>query len=213
MKRPQAQHKEALAATRDPERTRERILAAALQEFSARGFHGARVDAIARRARINKRMLYHYFGHKQDLFREILRRKLAERAAWLAAAPKIPMESLPYWFKLACRDMDWVRLLEWEALQGSEGRVIDAQARAVAYKRGVAKLREDQAKGLLARDFDPGHLLLSMMALTTFPLAFPQLTKLVTGRSVTDPTFQRQRIAFLRLFARAFHSRPTRKSV
>src|SRR5450432_2914601 len=50
------------AATRNPGRTRERILSAALKEFAAKGFAGARVDTIARRAAINKRMLYHYFG-------------------------------------------------------------------------------------------------------------------------------------------------------
>ena len=72
---------------RDLNRTREKILAAALAEFSARGFAGARVDAIARRARVNKRMLYYCFGTKQDLYREILRRKLAERAEWLESTP------------------------------------------------------------------------------------------------------------------------------
>ena len=72
---------------RDPRRTRERILAAALKEFSTKGFAGARVDRIARRARINKRMLYHYFGHKDDLFREILRRFAQCLAPARAASP------------------------------------------------------------------------------------------------------------------------------
>ncbi|HLZ53222.1 MAG TPA: TetR family transcriptional regulator, partial [Verrucomicrobiae bacterium] len=40
---------------RNPERTRERILSAALKEFAMNGFAGARVDAIAQRAAINKR--------------------------------------------------------------------------------------------------------------------------------------------------------------
>src|ERR1041384_8717508 len=93
-------------ATRDPRRTQERIMAAALKEFPAKGFSGARVDAIARRAAINKRMLYHYFGDKQALFREVLRQKLAQRAAWLAASPMDPIELLPYWFELACQDPD-----------------------------------------------------------------------------------------------------------
>ena len=56
-------------AARNPERTRTRILSAALKEFAAKGFAGARVDNIARRAAINKRMLYHYFGDKEGLFR------------------------------------------------------------------------------------------------------------------------------------------------
>jgi TetR/AcrR family transcriptional regulator len=57
---------------RDPERTRAAILSAALQEFSQQGYAGARVDAIARRAGINKRMLYHYFGGKDGLYLAVL---------------------------------------------------------------------------------------------------------------------------------------------
>src|SRR2546430_4792404 len=107
-------------SARDPERTREQILPAALQEFSAKGFAGARVDAIACRARINKRMLYHYFGDKAGLFREVLRRKMAQRAGWAASSPDDPAESLPYWFELALKDMDWIRLQQWEALQSGQ---------------------------------------------------------------------------------------------
>src|SRR4029450_8611748 len=65
---------------RDPEGTRRRILAAALREFSAKGIDGARVDTIAARAGTNKRMLYSYFGSKDDLFRAVLRQRLADRA-------------------------------------------------------------------------------------------------------------------------------------
>src|SRR6202008_4992900 len=89
---------------RDPQRTRDRILAAAIAEFSAEGFAGARVARIARRARINKRMLYHYFGNKEDLFREILDRKLRERSGWVAEAPAALDESLAAWFRMACDD-------------------------------------------------------------------------------------------------------------
>ena len=73
-------------ANRDPEATKARILAAAVREFSAKGISGARVDAIAERAHVNKRMLYYYFESKEGLFREILRRRLAEGAAKLQAS-------------------------------------------------------------------------------------------------------------------------------
>ena len=53
---------------RDPERTRGLILEAAVAEFAENGLSGARVDAIAARAGANKRMLYHYFGNKEDLY-------------------------------------------------------------------------------------------------------------------------------------------------
>src|SRR3954452_12310286 len=63
---------------RDPEGTRQRILAAALAEFSEKGLGGARVDEIALRAGANKRMLYHYYGNKEDLFLAVLESAYAD---------------------------------------------------------------------------------------------------------------------------------------
>jgi AcrR family transcriptional regulator len=60
------------ANTRDPESTSAAILAAAVKEFTERGYEGARVDNIAGRAGVNKRMLYHYFGNKQALYVAVL---------------------------------------------------------------------------------------------------------------------------------------------
>ncbi len=57
---------------RDAEATRARILLAAKKEFSKHGLGGARVDEIAERANANKRMIYHYFGSKEDLFSAVL---------------------------------------------------------------------------------------------------------------------------------------------
>lgn len=57
---------------RDPDASQRRILAAATEVFADQGLDGARVDEIAKRAGINKRMLYHYFGNKDDLFGAVL---------------------------------------------------------------------------------------------------------------------------------------------
>lgn len=62
----------AASAPRDPERTRAAILRAATEEITAKGLNGARVDTIAKRAGVNKRMLYHYFGDKQGLYLSVL---------------------------------------------------------------------------------------------------------------------------------------------
>ena len=70
---------------RDPDRTRRRILDAALKVFAECGFAGARVNEIAHRAATNKRMLYHYFGDKEGLFRAVLRYKIQERASRVEA--------------------------------------------------------------------------------------------------------------------------------
>jgi AcrR family transcriptional regulator len=135
-----------VVAGRNPDRTRKRILSAALQEFAANGFAGARVDAIARHAAINKRMLYHYFGDKEHLFRQVLRRKIIERQTSAEGLSGDPAESLPFWFKLSCKDADWVRLLEWEALQGNPQKVIDDAKRRAATARGLERIRQRQAR-------------------------------------------------------------------
>ena len=57
----------------DAPSSRDRLLSAAAAEFAARGFDGAKVDRIARRARVNKAMLYYHFDNKAALYREILR--------------------------------------------------------------------------------------------------------------------------------------------
>jgi len=189
---------------RDPERTRGRILAAALREFADKGFAGARVARIARRARINKRMLYHYFGNKDDLFREILGRKLGERMSWATAAPDDPAGSLAYWFDVACRDTDWVRLMQWEALESGVGPVSREGERRRASAWAIDEMRRRQAQGLIAPDLDPAQALLSMVALTMFPVAFPQFTRLLTELGPTDPDFRAQRTEFLRRFADGF---------
>ena len=199
--------KPAAPVTRDPDRTRSRILAAALAEFSANGFAGARVDAIARRAKGNKRMIYHYFGNKEDLFRAVLRHKMAERQAWAAQLPSDPAERLPFWFEMACGDADWVRLLEWEALQDHAGKVIDEQQRRSDSTGWLRRLRQRQRHGELSADFDAGHMAVAIQSLTLFPVAFPQLIRVMTGRSVSDPKFQRDYRKFLKKFAVAFRPR------
>ncbi len=60
------------SGSRDPERTRATILAAATVELTTKGLKGARVDAIARRSGANKRMIYHYFHNKEGLYLAVL---------------------------------------------------------------------------------------------------------------------------------------------
>jgi len=195
------------AATRNPERSRERILVAAFNEFAAKGFAGARVDAIARRASINKRMLYHYFGDKEALFREVLRRKMAERQAWGLATPDLPSESLPYWFDLARKDKEWVRLLEWEALQSGEGPLIDEERRRNSADEAVKRIMRRQSLGYVSNEFEASQLLLAMLALTWFPVAFPQLTSFITGKTPSDESFVKEQRDFLKRFAKAFQGK------
>jgi TetR/AcrR family transcriptional regulator len=75
----------------------DRILDAAALEFAERGFAGARVDRIARRARVNKAMLYYHFKSKERLYRTLLRRMFrmaADRLNAVAAGDESPAEKI-----------------------------------------------------------------------------------------------------------------------
>jgi TetR/AcrR family transcriptional regulator len=74
-----------------------RILEVAALEFAERGYAGARVDRMARRARVNKAMLYYHFGSKQGLYRTLLRatfEKIASRLQVIAATHLPPDDAL-----------------------------------------------------------------------------------------------------------------------
>lgn len=64
----------------DSQATRARLLDAAFAEFAEHGLAGARVDRVAAAAGANKRMIYVYFGNKEQLFDRVVERCLAEGA-------------------------------------------------------------------------------------------------------------------------------------
>lgn len=77
---------------RDSDRSRQQILDAARDEFALHGLSGARVDRIALNASVNKRLIYYYFGSKDDLFTAVLEAayadiRTAEQALHLAELP------------------------------------------------------------------------------------------------------------------------------
>ncbi len=86
--------------TRDADRTQQEILRAAMSEFADHGFGGARIDAIAERAGVNKKLIYYYFEGKDELFLAVLEQtyadiRAAERDLHLeASAPLQAIESL-----------------------------------------------------------------------------------------------------------------------
>ena len=112
------------------------------------------------------------------------------------ATPEQLAEYLPLLFDLGCKDADWIRLLEWEALRGGEKPVIDEAERRAAAARGVERIRRRQASGHLSDEFDARHVLLAIIGLTMYPVAFPQLTRLITGRNVSDPIDETASVAW-----------------
>src|SRR5438093_4524823 len=180
--------------TREPEGTKRKILAAALQEFSAKGIDGARVDAIAARARVNKQLLYYYFGSKDGLFRAVLRKRLAERAPDAAHADRAGPARLAELQDRLAGARDWIRLLMWEALERSGRSPVEQEAiRRATLEQWISAVERAQADGVLPANLDARQLVLAELGTVAFPLAFPQLTRLVTGHAPTSPEFLPQR--------------------
>jgi AcrR family transcriptional regulator len=134
-----------------------RIISAAQAEFAARGFDGARVDHIARRAGVNKQLLFYYFHSKRGLFSAVLGRGAAELEQALSDLPAngdVPVEriraTLTAQFDFLAAHPDLVTLL------AQAGRS-DARPFAPAIKRLVVLLAEGQGRGQVRDDLDP-HL-------------------------------------------------------
>jgi TetR/AcrR family transcriptional regulator len=134
-----------------------RIVAAAREEFARRGFEGARVDQIARRAGVNKQLLFYYFHSKRGLFSAVLTRGAAELERALSDLPfsgDRPIDriraALAAQFDFLAAHPDLVTLL------AQAGRS-DARPFAPAIKRLVVLLAEGQGRGQVRDDLDP-HL-------------------------------------------------------
>src|ERR1700689_2118295 len=102
---------------RNVEATQERILKAALAEFSAYGIAGARVDRIAETAKCNKNLIYIYFKDKENLFTTVLNRHLMRVHEEQPFTP----DDLPGYavkvFDFAMANPDLMRLIAWSELE------------------------------------------------------------------------------------------------
>ena len=188
-----------MARTRNPEHTRRVILAAAYREFAGLGFAGARTDAIAAAAGVNKRMLYHYFGSKEELYTTVLTTRLAD---YVDAPPAATLgDQLAQQAADTRTRTDDLRLLMWEALTESAPNVASNAARSTVWRARVANIVAAQRAGRIAADLDPAQLELALTALTTFPFAFRQIARLVTGQSPGEPAFDAAHATFLAALA------------
>ena len=139
-----------------------RIVAAAREEFAKRGFAGARVDQIARRAGVNKQLLFYYYHSKRGLFQAVLAQAAGELEGALAVLilPEGgPLERLRLvlqaQFEFLIRHPQLVVLLSQAGRPGG-GRA-DVAPFAPAIKRLVVLLAEGQGLGQVRDDLDP-HL-------------------------------------------------------
>ena len=166
---------------RDPERTRRAILEAATAEFVAHGFAGASVNEIAARARVNKRMLYHYYGKKDDLYLAVLERtykgiRTAETQLHLAdLAPRAAIERLVmFTWDYFLEHPEFLSLLNTEnMLKGrylsQSGHIRDLHSPLITMITQV--LARGEAEGVFRSGVDPVQLYISIASLGFFYLS------------------------------------------
>jgi len=160
---------------RDPVASRGRILAAAKAEFSRTGLAGARVDVIAERAGINKRMIYHYFGSKNDLYLTVLEESYGDLRA---AERELDLEHLDpvaaitrlieFTWGYYIRNPELLRLINTENLHRAvhlkrSKRIAEMHSPFVAL---IARLLQRGAEAGVFRDgLDPSQVYISIAAL------------------------------------------------
>jgi len=156
----------------------DRILAAAAGEFAARGFAGARVDRIARRARVNKAMLYYHFGSKQALYDALLRRTFAEAAVRIraiAAADLPPGDKIDQVIEgiaAFVKEHEYFpAIMMREIAEGGAHLEAATLAELAAVPRAVGEIVEDGVKRRLFRPVDPIAAYFTMFPPIVFYLA------------------------------------------
>ena len=130
---------------RDAEATKELFLAAASEEFAEYGLAGARIDRIAERAGANKRLLYRYFGDKEDVFDAVIERHTGLLAE---AVPLTPDDLGAYagaQFDYMLQNPQTLRIAAWRTFERFEPT--DAERRG--YKAKVDTVRRAQREGRL----------------------------------------------------------------
>lgn len=187
------------ARRRDAERTRDRIVDAALAEFAAKGYAGARVREIAQRAGVNAQLISYYFGGKEGLYREIVERWQAREAG--IEGRDLPLPDFVAAYLDAVLDApDLLRLFIWEGLAPTAPPVDTPEVDGEAPE--VVALRARQAAGELAGDVDPAYLLVALMGATSTPATMPQQIERLCGVRADSEEFRTRFAEQLRVIVR-----------
>jgi len=190
---------------RDAEASRARILSAATAEFSRHGLSGARVDRIARRAKANKRMLYHYYGGKEDLFLAVLEAGYARirgEEQKLDLSAKAPAEGMRELVTFTWRHFlahpEFISLLNTENLHRAKHLKRSTRIRSL-HSPLVATISDLLARGTRAGVFragvDPVQLYVSIAALGYFYLSNAYTLSTIFGRDLCAPKAKDERLA------------------
>lgn len=159
---------------RNPDRTRRRILQAAIRLFAKHGFHAVSVDQIVGQARVNKRMVYHYFGSKDALFEASLSevyKRIEEIEFHAVERGRSPREKLSRllesYFEFLDNEPEFTRLLQWENLE--KGRHLTKENHLLTKNPFLARFRaivqDGVATGEFRPDLDVTHLMIHFIGL------------------------------------------------
>lgn len=172
---------------RDPERTKGRIIDAAIAEFGTKGFAAARVSEIADRAGVNKQLISYYFGGKQGLYNEIAERWQQTSAD--LAHPDRPLDAVVAEFTMAnLHNRDWAKLMVRSNLDSS-GEAPDEQADRGYMQAQVADIRRRQAAGELPDDLDPAYFMLALFAAAAASVTLPRVTRMIVDEDPESEEF------------------------
>lgn len=189
---------------RDPAKNQERILNAATVEFARYGLGGARVDRIAERAGANKRMLYYYYGNKEDLFLAVMeasyaRIRSAELGLRLGAIP--PEEGIrrlvEFTWAYYLKNPEFLTLLNSENLH--KARHIKRSKNIPAlHSPFVATIEDLLSRGVKAGKFRRGvdavQLYISIAALGYFYLGNRHTLSTIFRRDLLLPKARAERL-------------------
>jgi len=193
--------------TRDADRTQQEILRAAMAEFSECGLGGARVDSIAERAGINKRLIYYYFGSKEALFLAALETTYAdirEAERELNLASLTPSEGVrrlvAFTWQHYLAHPEFLTLLNSENLHRAKHlkqskRVREMNSPLVQMLGDV--LERGRREGVFRGGVDPVHLYISIAGLAYFYLSNNPTLSTIFGRDLMTPKALSERLSHI----------------
>ncbi len=179
---------------RDAASSRKALLDAARREFAAHGLAGARVDRIAAGAGVNKQLVYHYFGGKDDLYREVLEgvyaeiRTLEMRLDLDGLPPQAAIAKLAgFSFDYLARHPDFIALLNDENAQGA--RHVAGSTRLPEMNSPLVaaidlSLRRGVAEGVFRDRVDAVELYISIAGLAYFYFSNRRTLSSIFGRKL-----------------------------
>ena len=177
--------------------TKDRLLKAAFEEFSKRGFAGARVDEIATKAGANKALIYQYYGDKEALFKQVLHLKVEEMGRIAVDDPARFPEVIGEFFDFHAANPWLTRLRLWEALDFGGKTVPNEAERKKHLGQHVEQIEEFQRTGVVDPHLDARQLLVTLIGMVEVWFSIPQVARMVYGGNPYTPEALKERRAHL----------------